>query len=190
MEARFFQIQPQISFIAIIILLLLQAYNDSLQFVDCSFEEFIREKEPLQPVAMTATDPTSYHLYGPVDPMQTVAGMYYAPAMATSQAGSYPVFPVPSYEQAGYFGSTTLPITTAIPYTSEGFISSTAYSIPFAAPFTPVSSSFLQSQTEEISQMLSNVTFSSPPTSPQVTDDNQQPITCVDVTKDTVSDCQ
>ena len=121
MEARFFQIQPQISFIAIIVLLLLQAYNDSLQFVDCSFEEFIREKEPLLII-------------------------------------------------------------------SEGFISSTAYSIPIAAPFIPVSSSFLQSQTEEISQMLGNVTFSSPPTSPQVTDDNQQPITSVDVTKDAVSE--
>ena len=154
-------------------------------YVGCSFEEFIRDKEPLQPVAMTATEPTSYHLYGPVDSMQTVAGMYYAPAMATSQAV---VFPVPSYEQAGYFGPTPLPITTAIPYTNEGFISSTTYSIPFAAPFIPVSSSFLQSQTEEISQMLGNVTFSSPPTSPQVTDDNQQPITCVDVTQDTFSE--
>ena len=137
---------------------------------------------------MTATDPVSYHLYGPMDPMQTVAGMYYAPAMATSQAGSFPVFPVPSYEQAGYFGPTPLPITTAIPYVNEGFISSTAYSIPFAAPFIPVSSPLIQSQTEEISQMLSNVTFSSPPTSPQVTDDNQQPITSVDVTKDTINE--
>ena len=36
--------------------------------------------------------------------------------------------------------------------------------------------------------MLSNITFSSPPISPQVTDDNQQPITSVDVTKETVSE--
>ena len=136
---------------------------------------------------MTATDPTSYHLYGPVDPMQTVAGMYYAPAMATSQAGSYPVFPVPSYEQAGYFGPTPLPITTAIPYTNEGFIDPTSYSIPINVPFIPASS-VMQFQTEEISQMLSNVTFSSPPTSPQVTDDNQQPITSVEVTKDAVNE--
>ena len=157
-------------------------------YVGCSFEEFIRDKEPLQPVAMTATESTSYHLYSPVDPMQTVAGMYYPPAMVTSQAGSYPVFPVPSYQQTGYFRPTTVPITTAIPYTNEGFISSTTYSIPFAAPFIPVSSSFLQSQTEEISQMLSNVTFSSPPTSPQVTDDNQLPITSVDVNEDIVNE--
>ena len=136
---------------------------------------------------MTATDPVSYHLYGPVDPMQTVAGMYYASAIATSQTGSYPAFPVPSYEQAGY-GPTPLPITTTLPYTNEGFISSTTYSIPFAAPFIPVSSPLIQSPTEEISQMLSNVTFSSPPNSPQVTDDNEQLITSVDVTKDTVNE--
>ena len=136
---------------------------------------------------MAATEPASYHLYGPMDPMQTVAGMYYAPAMATSQAGSCPVFPVPSYEQAGYFGPTPLPITTTLPYTNEGFIDPTSYSIPISIPFIPASS-VMQFQTEEISQMLSNVTFSSPPTSPQVTDDNQQPITSVKVTKDAVNE--
>ena len=135
---------------------------------------------------MTATEPT-YQLYGPVDPLQTVAGMYYAPTLATSQAGSYPVFPVPSYDPAGYFGQAPLPITTAIPYTNEPFISPTSYSVPVTVPFIPVSA-VRQSQTEEISQMLDNITFSSPPTSPQVTDDNQQPITSIDVTKDNVSE--
>ena len=100
----------------------------------CSFEEFIRDKEPLQPVAMTAMEPASHYLYGPVDSMQTVVEMYFAPAIATSQAGSYPVFPVPSYQQAGYFGPTPLPITTAIPYTNEGFIDPTSYSIPISVP--------------------------------------------------------
>ena len=116
---------------------------------------------------MTAMEPASHHLYGPVNSMQTVAGMYFAPAIATSQAGSYPVFPVPSYQQAGYFGPAPLPITTAIPYTNEGFIDPTSYSIPISVPFILVSSVML-SQTDEISQMLSNVTFSSPPISPQV----------------------
>ena len=135
---------------------------------------------------MTATEPT-YQLYGPVDPLQTVAGMYYAPALATSQAGSYPVFPVPSYNPAGYFGPAPLPITTAIPYTNEAFISPTSYSVPVTVPFIPVSA-VAQSQTEKISQMLDNITFYSSPTSPQVTDDNQQPITSIDVTKDNVSE--
>ena len=135
---------------------------------------------------MTATEPT-YQLYGPVDPLQTVAGMYYAPTLATSQAGSYPVFPVPSYNPADYFGPAPLPITTAIPYTNEAFISPTSYSVPVTVPFIPVSA-VAQSQTEEISQMLDNITFSSPPTSPQVTDDNQQPITSINVTKDNISE--
>ena len=49
--------------------------------------------------------------YKQSSPLQTVSGMYYAPALATSQAGSYPVFPVPSYDLAGYFGPAPLPIT-------------------------------------------------------------------------------
>ena len=160
--------------------------NCLLHFVDCSFAEFIRDKEPLQPVTMTAAEPT-YQLYSPADPLQTVAGVYYASALATSQAGSYPVFPVPFYDPAGYFGPAPLPITTAIPYTNEAFISPTSYSVPVTVPFIPVSA-VTQSQTEEISQMLNNITFSSPPTSPKVTDDNQQPITSIDVTKDNISE--
>ena len=133
---------------------------------------------------MTTMEPT----HQPYSPLQTVAGMYmYAPALATSQAGSYPVFPVPSYDSAGYFGPAPLPITTAIPYTNEAFISPTSYSAPVTVPFIPVSA-VAQSQTEEISQILDNITFSSPPTSPQVTDDNQQPITSINVTKDNVSE--
>ena len=149
-------------------------------FVDCSFEEFIRGNEPLQPVTLTAAGPT-HQLCSPMDPLQTVSGMYYDPAMATSQAAPYSVFPVPSYG-VGYFVPTPLVTTTAIPYTHEGLISATSYAVPFAVPSLPVSV-VTQSQTEEISQMLDNMTFSSPPTSPQVTDDNQQPITSINVTK-------
>jgi len=36
--------------------------------------------------------------------------------------------------------------------------------------------------------MFDNMTFSSPPISPQVTNDNQQPVTSTNVTKDTVSE--
>ena len=147
--------------------------------VGCSFEEFIRGNEPLQPVTLTATEPT--YLYSPPQVAPTVAAMYYAPGMATSQAGPYSVFPMPSYDM-DYFIPTSLPTTTAIPYDNQGFISPTSYSVPFSVPSLPVSAG-TQSQTEEISQMLGNITFSSPPTSPQVTDDNQQPITSVDVTK-------
>ena len=150
-------------------------------FVDCSFEEFIRGNEPLQPVTLTTTEPT-HQLCSPMDPLQAVTtGMYYDPAMATSQADPYSVFPVPSYG-AGYFVPTPLATTTAIPYTHGGFISATSNAVPFAVPSLPVSV-VIQSQTEEISQMLDNMTFSSPPNSPQVTDDNQQPITSIDVTK-------
>ena len=150
--------------------------------VGCSFEEFIRGNEPLQPVTLTATEPT--YLYSPVNPPKvdpTVNAVYYAPGMATSQAESYSMFPLPSYG-VDYFIPTSLPTTTAIPYDNQGFISPTSYSVPFTVPSLPVSA-VTQSQTEEISQMLGNITFSSPPTSPQVTDDNQQPITSVDVTK-------
>ena len=133
---------------------------------------------------MTVTEPT----YQPYSPLQTVAGMYYTPALTTSQASSYPVFPVPTYDPAGYFGPPApLPLTTAIPYANEGFINPTSYPLPVSVPFFPVSA-VAQSQTEEISQMFNNITFSSPPTSPQVTDDNQQPITSIDVTKDNVSE--
>ena len=125
--------------------------------------------------------------YQPYSPLQTVAGMYYAPALTTSQAGSYPVFPVPTYDPAGYFGPPApLPLTTAIPYTNEGFITPTSYPLPVGDPFIPVSA-VSQSQTEVISQMLDNITFSSPPMSPQVTED-QQPITSIDVIKDKVSE--
>ena len=158
--------------------------NCLLHFVECSFAEFIRDKEPLQPVTMTATEST-YQMYGPMDPSQTVAGMYYAPTLATSQAGSYSVFPAPSYDPAGYFVPAPLPITTAIPYTNEAFLAPTSYPLP--VPFIPVPA-VAQSQTEEISQMLDNITFTSPPTSPQVTGDSQQPITSTDVTKDSISE--
>ena len=148
-------------------------------FVDCSFEEFIRGNEPLQPVTLTATEPT-YQLCSPMDPLQTVTGMYYDPTMATGQAAPYSVLPVPSYG-ASYFVPTPLATTTAIPYTHDGFISANSYAVPFAVPSLPVSV-VTQSQTEEISQMLDNMTLSSPPIS-QVTDDNQQPITSINVTK-------
>ena len=150
--------------------------------VGCSFGEFIRGNEPLQPVTLTATEPT--YLYSPVNPPQvapTVAAMYYAPGMATSQAESYSMFSLPSYG-VDYFIPTSLPTTTAISCDNQGFISPMSYSVPFTVPSLPVSA-VTQSKTEEISQMLGNITFSSPPTSPQVTDDNQQPITSVDVTK-------
>ena len=129
---------------------------------------------------MTATEFT-HQMYGPVDPLQTVAGMYYTPALVTSQASSYPV---PSYDPSAFFVPAPLPITTAIP---EAFFSPTSYPVPVTVPFIPVSA-VVQSQTEEISQMLDNIKFTSPPTSPQVTDDNQQPITSVDVTKDSISE--
>ena len=108
-----------------------------------------------------------------------VGGVYYAPDMATSQTGSYTMFPMPSYGM-DYFIPTSLPTTTTIPYPDQEFISPTSYSVPFTVPSL---AAVTQSQTEEISQMLGNITFSSPPTSPQVTDDNQQPITSVDVAK-------
>ena len=148
-----------------------------MTIVGCSFEEFIRSNEPL------ATEPTTY-VYHPVDPSQvcpTVGAMYYVPGMATSQTGSYSVLPMASYGTQ-YFMPTSSPTTTAIPYDNQGFISPTSYSVPFTVPSLPLSA-VTQSQTEEMSHMLGNITFSSPPTSPQVTDDNQQPITSVDVTK-------
>ena len=111
----------------------------------------------------------------------TVGAIYYVPGMATSQTGSYSVLPMPSYGTQ-YFIPTSSPTTTAISYDNQGFISPTSYSVPFTVPSLPLSA-VTQSQTEEMSQMLGNITFSSPPTSPQVTDDNQQPITSVDVTK-------
>ena len=108
-----------------------------------------------------------------------VSGVYYAPDMATSQTGLYTVLPMPSYGM-DYFIPTSLPTTTTIPYPDQGFISPTSYSVPFTVPSL---AAVTQSQTEEVSQMLGNITFSSPPTSPQVTDDNQQPIISVDVAK-------
>ena len=86
---------------------------------------------------------------------------------------------MPSYGM-DYFIPTSLPTTTAMPYTNQGFISPTSYSVPFTVPSL---AAVTQSQTEEISQMLGNMTFSSPPILSQVTDDNQQPITSVDVAK-------
>ena len=140
--------------------------------------------EPLQPVTLTATLPT-YQPYSPVDPLQTAAGIYYAPAMATSQAGSYQVLPVPSYGSTGYFVPTCFPTTTTLPYSMEGFVSPTSYSVPMTVPSVVPVSALTQPQTEDITQMLDNMTFSSPPTSPKVTNDYQQPISSVDVTEDT-----
>ena len=57
-----------------------------------------------------------------LDPLQvfpTVGTMYYAPGMAISQAGSYSLFPMPSYG-VDYFIPTSLPTTTAIPYDNQG----------------------------------------------------------------------
>ena len=125
----------------------------------------------------------STYVYHPVDPSQvcpTVGTMYYAPGMATSEAG-YSVLPIPSYGTQ-YLIPASLPTTTAIPYANQEFISPTSYSVPFTAP-SLAAVAVTQSQTEEISQMLGNIAFSSPPTSPQVTDDNQQPIASVDVAK-------
>lgn len=125
-------------------------------------------------------------MYSPGDPSQTIGGMYYAPAMATSQAGSYSMltYPVSSYcAGGGYFVSPTLPTITAFPYT-EGFIGPT-YSVPVTVPSIPAT----QSPTEgEITQMFDNITFSSPPTSPQLTNVDQQPVTSTNITKDTVSE--
>ena len=148
--------------------------------VGCSFDKFIRDNEPLQPVTLTATT-TPY----PVYPSQTIPGMYYASAMTTSQF----TYPVPSYPTAGsYYAPTTLPTAAAIPYTEGIMENPTPYSVPVAVPFIPVSA-LTQSLTEgEITQMFGNMTFSSPPISPQVTNDNQQPVTSTNVTKDTVSE--
>ena len=157
--------------------------NCYASITDCSFEEFIRANEPLQPVTLAATEPT-YPLYSPVNPLQTVPGMYCTPAMTSSLAGSYSI---PSYSYGASYFVPPLTTTATIAYTNEGFIIPTSYSLPFPFPSVPVST-VTQSQTEEISQMLENVMFSSPPTSPQVTDDNQQPITSIGVTKDTVSE--
>ena len=104
--------------------------------------------------------------------------------MTTNQADSYPVFPIPSYNASGYFVPAPLATTTAVAYYNEEFIIPTS---PFPFPTIPVSA-ITQSQTEEISQMLDNVTLTSLPISPQVTDDNQQPVTSIGVTKDTVSE--
>ena len=98
-----------------------------------------------------------------MNPLQTVPEMYYTPGMTTSLAGSYSI---PSYG-AGYFVP-SLPTTTTIAYTNDRFIIPMSYSVPFPLPSIPVSA-VTQSQTEEISQMLENITFYSPPTSPQVT---------------------
>ena len=116
-----------------------------------------------------------------MDPSQgcpTAGTVYYVPGMTTSQTG-YSVLPIPSYGTQ-YLMPTSLLTTTTMPYANQGFISPTSYSAPFTVPSL---AAVTQSQTEEISQMLGNITFSSPPTSPQVTDDNQQPITSVDVAK-------
>ena len=118
-----------------------------------------------------------------MEQLQTVLEMYYSPTMTTNQADSYPVFPIPSYNAGGYFVPAPLATTAAVAYNEEFIIPMG----PFPFPTIPVSA-ITQSQTEEISQMLDNVSFTSLPTSPQVTDDNQQPVTSIGVTKDTVSE--
>ena len=57
-----------------------------------------------------------------LDPLQvcpTVGTMYCASGMATSQAESYSMFPIPSYDM-DYFIPTSLPTTIAIPYDNQG----------------------------------------------------------------------
>jgi len=140
--------------------------------VGCSFEEFIRDyNEPLQPVTLTAATPSLYPLCSPLDPSQTIPGMYYPSAMATSQF----TYPVPSYPTAGnYYAPTTLPTTTAIPCTERFMASPTFYSVPVVFPSISVSA-LTQSPTEgEIIQKFGNMTFSSSPISPQVANDNHQ----------------
>ena len=97
----------------------------------------------------------------PVDPY--MATVYYPPTPPMPYMVSPP--------SSNFF---ILPTTTAMLY-SEGFISSPAsYSIPTAA--IQPSPAPAQLPSDDVVKIFENFTCSSPPTSPQMTDKIQQPV--------------
>ena len=120
--------------------------------------------------------------YQNIYPLQQAATLYYPPSVITCQAGVTPSFNVP----AGYMEQ--LRPTTVSSY-SSGF--PVSYHIPVCHPTTLYSApvTVTQFQTESVVQQLDNLTFSSPPISPVVVDDNQQPVASTTAnTEDTVSE--
>lgn len=101
--------------------------------------------------------------------------MYYPPppvaaSVAIGQTGLAHAYPGASNP---YF---TFPLMTAISYNNEGLISPpTPYSIPASIPpSTPVSAP-AQLVNDKMVKSFENITVSSQPASPQVTDDIEQP---------------
>ncbi|XP_065891397.1 uncharacterized protein [Dysidea avara] len=142
---------------------------------ECSFEEFIRDLEPVHSATVVATELLPYQNldHYPVNPVQQVpaAAMYYPPVI-TCQAG------VTGYmEPQAFVPATTIPCYFPPSYQVPA---TTFYSAPVTIP---------RFQTESMVQQFDNMTFSSPPISPVVIDDNQQPVASTTANnEDTVSE--
>jgi len=143
----------------------------------CSFEEFIRDREPVCSGTMVATELTSYRNldHYPVNPVQQIpaAAMYYSPSAITCQAGVTPSYTT-EYSldpySIGYVEPQAFLPTTTIPCYFQP-----SYQVP-ATTFYSDPVTVTQFQTEVMVQQFGSMTFSSPPISPVVVDDNQQPV--------------
>ena len=126
--------------------------------LDCSFEEFIRDKEPVHSATVVATELLPYQNldHYVVNPVQQVpAAAMYCPPVITCQAA------VTGYMEPQEF----LPATTIPCYFPPSYqVPATAF---YSAPVT-----IAQFQTESMVQQFDNMTFSSPLISPVVVDDN------------------
>jgi len=146
----------------------------------CSFEEFIRDREPVCSATMVATELTPYDHYS-VNPVQQVpvAALYYPPSVITPG-----ITPSLNPYSAGYME----PQAQFLPTTTIPYYITPSYQVP-ATTFYSAPATLTQFQTESMIQQFDSMTFSSPPISPVVVDDNQQPVASTTASnEDTVSE--
>ena len=136
----------------------------------CSFEDFIRKHESFQPITTPPYQPPLLH---PADFQMTP--IYYPPTppMPIDQTVVVHPYPTASGQYSNFF---MFPATTATAMSySEGLISQPiSYSVPASIPSSTPVSTPTQLSNNEMVKAFENLTVSSLPTSPQVTDDNEQ----------------
>ena len=127
--------------------------------------------------------------YQNIYPVQQVPTVYYPPPVMTCQAAVSPSYtlPVGPYSPGYMEPPLLLPVTVGSHTGSFPF----SYQVPICDPTTFYSTPLTaaQMQTESIVHQFNNMTFSSPPISPAVVDNNQQPVASTTTNnEDTVSE--
>ena len=137
-----------------------------MYYTDCSFEEFIRDREP---VCSATVRPVAAAM--PYQNIQRIPTVYYPPPVMTCQASVSPSYTVP----VGPYSPGYMEPPLLLPVTVDSHTGSFPFSYHpttfYSAPLTVT-----QMQTESIVHQFNRMTFSSPPISPAVVDDNQQPV--------------